>query len=148
LPRGSDHDSACAIVPIVAVVVVIIVAVVALIALRFDADAYRPLLVDTVARATGHALEIDGELGLDLFPVAGSRSGPCVSKIRRTSPQGPSCDSLGSEHRIYCFTRREIVIDVAARRVEVGLVRLADGRVNWGRAGQRCGIRLRTPHPR
>jgi AsmA protein len=120
---------------IVAVVVVLFVAIVAFIALRFDPDAYRPLLVDTVAQSTGRTLEIDGELGLDLFPCCAVELGPVRLGNPPGAPEGTfaAVRSAAASMQIWpLLARREVAIGaVRLDGVELELVRFADGSVNW-----------------
>src|SRR5690606_41629482 len=60
-----------------------VVAAVAFVA-TFDANRYKPELVDLVRERTGRALSIDGELSLALLP----RVGPSVGRARLSGTDG------------------------------------------------------------
>jgi uncharacterized protein involved in outer membrane biogenesis len=120
---------------IVGVAVAIFIAIVAFVALRFDPDAYRPALIDAVADATGRKLEIDGELGLDFLPCCAVELGSVRLGNPPDTPAGTfaAVRSAAASIRIWpLITRREIAIGtLRLDGVEIELVRLADGRVNW-----------------
>jgi AsmA protein len=114
--------------------------VIVAIALRFDPNAYRPQIVDSVAQATGRSFELDGDLGLELFPCCAIALGTA----RLGNPEGfPAAtfaefDSASASVKLWpLLLRREV--EIGTFRIEglaLDLVRGADGRGNWSFEGE------------
>jgi uncharacterized protein involved in outer membrane biogenesis len=102
---------------------------------RFDPNAYRPQIIDSVARATGRSFELEGDLGLELFPCCAIALGTA----RLGNPAGfpeatfAEFDSASASVKLWpLLLRREV--EVGTLRIEgltLDLVRGSDGRGNW-----------------
>jgi uncharacterized protein involved in outer membrane biogenesis len=120
---------------IAAVVVVLLVAVAVWVALIFEPNDIRPMLVNAVERNTGRSFEIEGDLGLSLFPCCSVTVGP--SRLGNPSgfPDGhfARLSDADLSLRIWpLLTRREVQIGtVTVDGLDLSLLRLADGRANW-----------------
>ena len=57
---------------------------VAIVAATFDANQYKPQIVDLVKQRTGRTLTMDGRIGLTFFPKIGAE----VAKVALSEPQG------------------------------------------------------------
>ncbi len=120
---------------VAAVLVLLAVAV----TLLLEPNDYRPLLVQAVQDATGREFEISGDLGLDVLPCCSVSVGPS----RLGNPDGfASAPDAGDFARIEgaslslklwpLLTRQQIEIgQVTLSGLDVSLISLADGRVNW-----------------
>jgi len=120
---------------LISIVVLAFVAVALAVALLFDPSNYRPILVNTVERSTGRSFELDGELGLRLFP--------CCSVTLGTARLGNPADfpaetfagfdSAALSLRVWpLLLRREVQVGtMRLDGLELNLQRLADGRSNW-----------------
>lgn len=90
----------------------------AAVAILFDANEFQPLLAQSVEKATGRTLQVDGDLGLSLFPCCSVR----VGQATLGNPPGFFDDHfLSVDHaelsiRIWPFLTR--------RQIEIGMVRL------------------------
>jgi uncharacterized protein involved in outer membrane biogenesis len=96
---------------------------------------YRPLLVEGITNATGRTFELEGELGLDLFPCCALSLGPA----RLGNPEGFPDDSFARVRTASVsielwplLLRREVRLGTTRiEGLELHLLRLEDGRGNW-----------------
>lgn len=114
---------------------VLFVALIVAVTMLLDPNDYRPYIVDAVEEASGRPFELEGDLGLELLPCCSVSLG----QSRLGSPAGfpeaefARLESAALSIRIWpLLTRREVQIGtVTLDGLELDLVRLADGSVNW-----------------
>lgn len=110
------------------------------VALLFDTEEFKPLLVQSVEKATGREFRLDGELGLSFFPCCSVRLGHAALG----NPPGFPEEDFASVEKADLSIR--IWPLLSQRRVEIGMVRLEglkaslrvarDGRANWDFDGE------------
>lgn len=114
--------------------------VIVAVALRFDPNAYRPQIVDSVAQATGRSFELEGDLGLELFPCCAIALGTARLGNPKGFPEATFAefDSASASVKLWpLLLRREV--EIGTFRIEgltLDLTRGADGRGNWSFAGE------------
>ncbi len=120
---------------IVGLAVVLAVGLALTVALLFDPKDYQPLLAESVEKATGRRLTLEGDLGLDLFPC-------CSVTLGRSSLGNPpgfppgefaSVASASLSIRLWpLITQRDIEIGVVRlHKLNAALLARADGSANW-----------------
>lgn len=120
---------------LLAAVLALVVGLAVAVALLFDTEEFKPLLVQSVEKATGREFRLDGELGLGFFPCCSVRLGHAALG----NPPGFAGEGFASVEKAELSIR--IWPLLSQRRVEIGLVRLdgldaslrvgKDGRANW-----------------
>ncbi|MFO1354724.1 MAG: AsmA family protein [Gammaproteobacteria bacterium] len=125
------------------VLLVLAVGLAIAVAVLFDPKEFQPLLAQSVEKATGRRLTIEGELGLGFLPCCSIRLGHAALGNPPGFPAGDfaSVDKADLSIRIWPL--------LTARRVEIGLVRLdgltanlivrKDGLANWKFSGDEAG---------
>jgi AsmA protein len=112
------------------------------VALLFDPNAYRPILVSTVERATGRSFELVGDLGVKLLPCCSVTLGAARLGNPADFPVATfaGVDSAALSLRVWpLLLRREVQIGaIRLEGLDLHLQRLADGRSNWIFAGDRA----------
>ncbi len=119
----------------IGLVLVLAIALAIAVTMLFDPRDYKPLLAETVERATGRTLTLSGDLGLDLFPC-------CSITLGRTAlgnpPGFPAGDfaSVGSAAlslKVWPLIRSgEVHIGtVQLSELDANLLVRADGVANW-----------------
>jgi AsmA protein len=108
-----------------------VLAVVVLLA-TFDANRYKPELIELVAQRTGRTLAIDGELTLGLLPPAGLTVGPA----RLSGPGGKGefaqLDSARIGVALWPLLSRRVVVErIVLDGLKLEGVRYRDGRTNF-----------------
>ncbi len=117
----------------VAVLLAILLAIA--VAVLFEPKNYRPVLAESVQKATGRTLTLEGDIGLDLFPC-------CAVTLERAALGNPPGFPAGDFARVDSAALSLKVWPLITRReVEIGTVRLeglnanllvrADGAANW-----------------
>lgn len=115
--------------------VLVFVALAVTVTLIFEPNDYRPYLVDAVQDATGRSFQIEGDLGLTVFPCCSVSIGPS----RLGNPPGFGDEAFAGVRAaslsmklwpLLAHQRLEIGT-VTLDGVELSLLRRADGRVNW-----------------
>lgn len=120
---------------IVGVVVFLFVALIIAVTVIIEPNEYRPYIVRTVESNTGRSFNVQGDLGLNLLPCCSVSMGAS----RLGNPEGFPDDEFASFERAALslklwplLLRREVQIGtVTLDGLDVSLVSLADGRVNW-----------------
>jgi AsmA protein len=120
-------------------VLILFLALVITVTVIFEPEDYRGYIVDAVEENTGRSFELEGELGLSVFPCCSVALGPA----RLGNPRGFPDDRFASitaasvSVKLWpLLVRREVEIGtVTLDGAAVNLVRLADGRVNWELGG-------------
>lgn len=119
---------------IAAVLALIVGALAAYVALVFDPNDYREQLAEQVARHTGRALTIDGEIGLSLFPWLGAE----LTDVSLADAPGFGDEPFAriarahARVRLWPLLRGEVEVDrVLLDGLALRLERDADGRNNW-----------------
>lgn len=120
---------------VLGIALALFLALVAAVALLVDPDDYRPWVVNAVESATGRSFEIEGELGLTFLPCCSVALGPASLG----NPDGFPDDTFARVEQASAslelwplIARQEVVVgSVILDGVNLELVRLADGRVNW-----------------
>lgn len=120
---------------LLALVVVVAIALAVAVTVLFEPKDYQPLLVEAVRDSTGRTLEIDGELGLTLFPCCSVALGRARLGNPPGFPDAPfaSVDTASLSLQVWpLLSRREVRIGrVRLDGLELNLLRRADGRANW-----------------
>lgn len=117
-----------------ALIALAVVAAIA-VALLFDPKTYQPLLAESVEKATGRKLTLEGDLGLSFFPC-------CAVTLERAAlgnppgfPQGDfaSVQSAALSLKVWpLIVRREVEIGtVRLEGLDASLLVRADGAANW-----------------
>lgn len=120
---------------LVGVLLVLALAVALAVAVLFDPKEFQPLLAQSVEKATGRKLTLEGDIGLDFFPCCSIRLG----RATLGNPPGFAGDSFASVENAELSIRLWPLL--TERRVEIGVVSLdgldanlllrKDGVANW-----------------
>jgi AsmA protein len=120
---------------LVGVLLVLALAIALAVAVLFDPKEFQPLLAQSVEKATGRKLSLEGDIGLDFFPCCSIRLG----RATLGNPHGFAGDSFASVENAELSIRLWPLL--TERRVEIGVVSLdgldaklqvrKDGAANW-----------------
>lgn len=120
---------------LVGVLLVLALAIALAVAVLFDPKEFQPLLAQSVEKATGRKLSLEGDIGLDFFPCCSIRLG----RASLGNPPGFAGDSFASVENAELSIRLWPLL--TERRVEIGVVSLdgldaklllrKDGVANW-----------------
>ncbi len=125
---------------LVAAVALLFVALIVAVTLIIEPNDYRPYIVTAVEDATGRTFELEGDLGLKLLPccsvsLGSARLGNPAGFPEAGFPENgfASLASAALSIKLWpLIARREVEIGtVTLTGLDLDLVRLADGRVNW-----------------
>lgn len=127
---------------LVGVLLVLALAIALAVAVLFDPKEFQPLLAQSVEKATGRKLSLEGDIGLDFFPCCSIRLG----RARLGNPPGFAGDTFASVENAELSIRLWPLL--TERRVEIGVVSLdgldanlllrKDGVANWEFAPQQA----------
>jgi len=112
--------------------VVVVIVAVAIFAATFDANRYKPQIVDLVKERTGRTLTMDGKIGLTFFPRIGAE----VEKVALSAPKSTQTfariDAARVAVALLPLLRKQVIVDqVTLSGLAVDLVRYKDGRTNF-----------------
>ena len=111
---------------------VLLVIAAAIVAATFDANRYKPEIVELVKNRTGRTLAMDGNIALTFFP----RIGAHVERLALSGPGGQGAfarvEDAGVAVALWPLLSRQVVVDqVTLVGLAVDLVRYKDGRTNF-----------------
>ena len=111
---------------------VVVLAIVA--PLLIDPNDYKPEIAAAVEDATGRRLEIEGDIGLSVFPWLALELGPLQLSNAAGFGEAPFARLSGAEVRLKLLpllSKRVEVGTIALHDLQLNLARKADGRSNW-----------------
>jgi AsmA protein len=119
---------------ILALLLVIAVIAVGVFVATFDANAYKPEIVQAVKEHTGRDLAIEGDIGLSIFPTLGLELG----SVRLGNAPGFGDQPFAASKNVIVkvavlpLLRKELQVSkVVLRGLRLDLQRRADGTTNW-----------------
>lgn len=120
---------------LLATVAVLFIALAIAVSLIVKPENYRPLIVDTVERATGRVFELQGEIGLKVFPCCAVSLGAARLGNPADFPDDDfaAFDGAALSLKLWpLLIRREVEIGtITLDGLDLNLLVLPDGRVNW-----------------
>lgn len=120
------------ILAVMGTIFVVVVGGVAILFATFDPNSYKPQIAQAVKEKTGRTLEMEGKLGLSLFPKVGVVVGKTTLSERDSGKVFARIDEARVALDVMALLSKRIVIDqVALSGVAVELVRHKDGKTNF-----------------
>ena len=120
---------------LIAMVIVAAIALAIAVTVLFKPKDYQPLLVEAVRESTGRTLQIEGDLGLQLFPCCSVALGRSSLGNPPGFPEAPfaSVENASLSLQVWpLLLRQEVLIGrISLDGLDVNLLRSADGRTNW-----------------
>jgi AsmA protein len=116
----------------------------------FDPNRYKPQIVALVKERTGRTLDIEGKIGLSIFPTLGAH----LSKVTLSEPNGARSFARVEDARVGVavlpLLSKQVKVDrVVLKGLAVDLVRYKDGRSNFddltGQAAQPGPAQAQAP---
>lgn len=114
------------------IAIAVLVAAVVVAVATFDANKYKPQLVDLVKERTHRTLTIDGDIGLTIFPSLGVSVGKMQLTEQRSETVFARVDEARVAVAILPLLARHVVVDrVVLSGLDVTLVKRKNGRTNF-----------------
>jgi len=112
--------------------VVVVVAIAAYIAASFDANQYKPQIVQAVKDATQRTLKLDGDIRLSFFPDIGATIGKAWLSERAGDGEFAGADDFRLALKLVPLLSKRVVIDaIEVKNLRANLTRYKDGRTNF-----------------
>ena len=112
-------------------IVVVIAALAAYIAATFDANQYKPQIVQAVKDRTQRTLKLDGDIRLALFPDIGATLGKASLSESASDREFASADDFRIVLKLPPLLSGQVVVSaIEARNLRANLIRFKDGKTN------------------